>query len=81
MNTFEQISSSVVWSRTGMASEESRCLQRTDHGPEVGIRRDENTLFAVSVLKNRYVIRSREPKIPHVNCIMVRLPQAFCDDR
>jgi len=38
-------------------------------------------LIAVCVVKNRFVIRSCKPKIPHVNCIMVRLPQAFCDDR
>jgi len=140
MNTFEQITRSVAWSRTGMVSQESRCLQRTyrqradpdslgfqhhdgaaldtrrylpkigeqqldlagrdsgcrstkqnhrrprrisnrENRAEVGIRRDDNPLITGRVLKNRYVICSRKPKIPHVYRIMVRLPQAFCDDR
>ncbi len=38
-------------------------------------------MIAVCVVKNRFVSRSRKPKVPHVDCIMVRLPQAFCDDR
>jgi hypothetical protein len=28
-----------------------------------------------------FIIRSCKPKIPDVNCVMVCLPQAFCDDR
>jgi hypothetical protein len=42
----------------------TRRVSHGENGAEVGISRDDNPLIAVRVLNNRFVIRSRKPKIP-----------------